>query len=172
VAFSSFSSSSYFLLLPFPDLPRSGSISLEELRELLLDDSILISKKSEANPSMVRFKSKSSLDLFQKLVAKEIIVDAVADALKGDDEDENQPPLRQIPPAPAPSGGGAAGGDIESGPNNAMVSSGKSMDVKSFASGSPVSAPSSSKNYFASSAKISPSEDDDKNEREGKESLV
>lgn len=68
----------------------SGSISLEELRELLLDDSVLISKKSEhTNPKMVRLKSRSSLDLFQKLVAKEMVIDAVTDALKQVDDDDD-----------------------------------------------------------------------------------
>lgn len=58
-----------------------------------MDDSVLISKKAEhAIPKMVRLKSKSSLDLFQKLVAKEMVVDAVTDALKKLDEDDVEMP--------------------------------------------------------------------------------
>jgi hypothetical protein len=138
----------------------SGSISLEELRELLLDDSVLISKKTEANASMVRGKSKSSLDLFQKLVAKEIIFEDVVEALKNDDDDDDgpSPPTR------------GAKVDLESGQ---MASSAKSIDVKSFGneSPSPGSAALSSKKYFASAAKISPS-DEDKQSKEDKDSLV
>jgi hypothetical protein len=138
----------------------SGSISLEELRELLLDDSVLISKKTEANASMVRGKSKSSLDLFQKLVAKEIIFEDVVEALKNDDDDDDglSPPTR------------GAKVDLESGQ---MASSAKSIDVKSFGneSPSPGSAALSSKKYFSSAAKISPS-DEDKQSKEDKDSLV
>lgn len=50
-----------------------------------MDDSVLISKKTEpVNPKLVKLKSKSSLDTFQKLVAKEILVDGVAQALMSD----------------------------------------------------------------------------------------
>ena len=51
---------------------------------MLLDDSLLISKKTEpVNPKLVKLKSKSSLDTFQKLVAKEILIDSAAEALDG-----------------------------------------------------------------------------------------
>jgi hypothetical protein len=78
---------------------------------LLLDDSILISKKTEhVNPKLVKLKSRSSLDTFQRLVAKEIIVDAAAEALMQDDDDQEAGHNSVTAAAKSGTGTGAGGG--------------------------------------------------------------
>jgi hypothetical protein len=142
----------------------SGSISLEELRELLLDDSVLISKKTEhVNPKLVKLKSRSSLDTFQKLIAKEILIDAAADALMKDEDDIE-------------TGAGAGGKSVTGGHGkNEQKMDSDSLEIQSMSPANSTLS-SSKKNYLVSAVKIAP-ENDEKitgsgAEKEGKDSNV
>jgi hypothetical protein len=132
-----------------------------------LDDSVLISKKTEhVNPKLVKLKSRSSLDTFQKLIAKEILIDAAADALMKDEDDIE-----------TGAGAGGAGGKSVTGGHgkNEQKMDSDSLEIQSMSPANSTLS-SSKKNYLVSAAKIAP-ENDEKitgsgAEKEGKDSNV